>query len=112
MKSPVRENCTPGSVRGLSGNWQSYRDLAELLARCLQRYEVLKRCRLIPNFLIFDSSVCLGMPSFVAAAGGPERSPPASRRAFSIIFLSPFTRFAPSGTLVSAALGGHVVNQG
>src|SRR6266581_2114690 len=26
-KSPVRENRTPGSVRGLSGNWQSYRDL-------------------------------------------------------------------------------------
>jgi hypothetical protein len=26
-KSPVRENCTPGSVRGLLGNWQSYRDL-------------------------------------------------------------------------------------
>ena len=26
MKSPVRENCTPGSVRRLSGNWQSYRD--------------------------------------------------------------------------------------
>jgi len=25
-KSPVRENCTPGSVRGLSGDWQSYRD--------------------------------------------------------------------------------------
>jgi hypothetical protein len=28
-KSPVRENCTPGSVRGLSGNWQSYRDPSE-----------------------------------------------------------------------------------
>jgi len=28
MKSPVRENCTPGSVRGLSGNWQSYRNPA------------------------------------------------------------------------------------
>jgi hypothetical protein len=28
MKSPVRENRTPGSVRGLSGNWQSYRDPA------------------------------------------------------------------------------------
>ena len=26
-KSPVRENCTPGSARGLLGNWQSYRDL-------------------------------------------------------------------------------------
>ena len=26
-KNPVRENRTPGSVRGLSGNWQSYRDL-------------------------------------------------------------------------------------
>ena len=25
-KSPVRENCTPGSVRGLLGNQQSYRD--------------------------------------------------------------------------------------
>src|ERR1043166_3937397 len=24
-KSPVRENRTPGSVRGLPGNWQSYR---------------------------------------------------------------------------------------
>jgi len=26
QKSPVRENRTPGSVRGLLGNWQSYRD--------------------------------------------------------------------------------------
>ena len=26
LKSPVRENRTPGSVRGLLGNWQSYRD--------------------------------------------------------------------------------------
>jgi len=25
-EEPVRENCTPGSVRGLSGDWQSYRD--------------------------------------------------------------------------------------
>jgi hypothetical protein len=28
LKSPVRENRTPGSVRGLSGDWQSYRDEA------------------------------------------------------------------------------------
>ena len=26
LKSPVRENCTPGSVRGRSGDWTSYRD--------------------------------------------------------------------------------------
>jgi len=26
LKSPVREFRTPGSVRGLSGNWQFYRD--------------------------------------------------------------------------------------
>jgi RNA-directed DNA polymerase len=26
LKSPVREHCTPGSVRGRSGNWPSYRD--------------------------------------------------------------------------------------
>src|ERR1017187_6120001 len=25
-KSPVRENCTPGSVRGRSGNWPTYLD--------------------------------------------------------------------------------------
>jgi len=32
-KSPVRENCTPGSVRGLLGNWQSYRDLGPACLR-------------------------------------------------------------------------------
>src|ERR1019366_7156754 len=26
LKSPVRENCTPGSVRGGSGNWPTYLD--------------------------------------------------------------------------------------
>jgi len=26
LKSPVRENRTPGSVRGQLGNWLSYRD--------------------------------------------------------------------------------------
>jgi hypothetical protein len=29
LKSPVRENRTPGSVRGQSGNWLSYRDRQE-----------------------------------------------------------------------------------
>jgi len=29
-KSPVRENRTPGSVRGLLGNWQSYRNQLSL----------------------------------------------------------------------------------
>jgi hypothetical protein len=29
LKSPVRENRTPGSVRGRSGNWPSYRDDVE-----------------------------------------------------------------------------------
>ncbi len=32
-KSPVRENCTPGSVRGLLGNWQSYRDPVGVVKR-------------------------------------------------------------------------------
>jgi len=27
LKSPVRENCTPGSVRGASGNRRPYRDV-------------------------------------------------------------------------------------
>jgi len=29
LKSPVRENRTPGSVRGLSGDWQFYRDVRQ-----------------------------------------------------------------------------------
>jgi len=33
---------------------------------------VLKRYRLIPSFLILDSSVCLGMPSLAAAPLGPD----------------------------------------
>ena len=36
-KNPVRENRTPGSVRGLSGNWQSYRDLTERRTRLFSR---------------------------------------------------------------------------
>jgi len=40
LKSPVRENRTPGSVRGLLGNWQSYRDGGALMAaeRTSSRY--------------------------------------------------------------------------
>src|SRR5258705_13538466 len=57
-------------------------------------YDVLKRCRLIPSFLIFDSSVCLGMPSFVAAPVGPETSPSDSRSAVSIISFSWSIRLA------------------
>jgi hypothetical protein len=36
LKSPVRENRTPGSVRGASGNRRSYRDGGDgnLVAQC------------------------------------------------------------------------------
>src|ERR1700724_3572172 len=73
--------------------------------------EVLKLCRLIPSFLIFDSSVCRGMPSLVAAPVGPETSPSASRSAVSIISLSWSIRFATSGTLDAAVLGVTGVSQ-
>ena len=33
LRSPVRENRTPGSVRGASGNWRSYLDGAAKLKR-------------------------------------------------------------------------------
>src|SRR6266446_3418896 len=62
--------------------------------------EVLKRCRLIRSFLIFEASVCLGMPRLAAAPVGPPMTPSASRKAVSIIALSRSTRFATSGTLV------------
>jgi hypothetical protein len=43
LKSPVRENRTPGSVRGRSGNWPSYRDGRRLyaLAEQIATYEPL-----------------------------------------------------------------------
>ena len=31
LKSPVRENRLPGSVRGAPGNWRPYRDFATKL---------------------------------------------------------------------------------
>jgi len=33
LKSPVRKIRTPGSERGLSGNWQSYRNGGLLISR-------------------------------------------------------------------------------
>jgi hypothetical protein len=33
LKSPVRANCTPGSVRGRSGDWPSYRDGGRMSSR-------------------------------------------------------------------------------
>ena len=48
----------------------------------------LKRCLLIPKLVIFDSRVCRGMPSLVAAPNGPETRPPHSANAVSIISLS------------------------
>jgi hypothetical protein len=47
LKSPVRENRTPGSVRGLSGNWQSYRDDISLA------YQVMRAKVLITLLLAF-----------------------------------------------------------
>src|SRR5579862_2739864 len=48
----------------------------------------LNRYLLIPNRLIFASSVGLGSPSLVAAPPGPETRPPLSVRAASIISFS------------------------
>src|SRR3989442_9642647 len=73
--------------------------------------DVLKRCRLIPSFLIFDSSVCLGMPSLAAAPVGPPITPSASRSAVSIITFSRSTRLATSGTDVAGDLGATRVSQ-
>src|SRR6266436_8138771 len=68
-------------------------------------YDVLKRCRLIPSFLILESSVCLGMPSFAAAPVEPEIRPSASRSAFSIIALSRSARSATKGMVCAVGLG-------
>src|SRR5215472_484651 len=53
-------------------------------------YEALNLLRLIPNFLIFELSVSRGIPSLAAAPVGPPTTPPASRKAVSIISFSCF----------------------
>ncbi len=45
MKSPVRENRPPGSVRGAPGNWRPYLDL-DHLGHQLPDVETLGYCRM------------------------------------------------------------------
>src|ERR1035438_9139365 len=40
LKSPVRENCTPGSVRGRSGNWPTYLDAVITIMKPMRLREV------------------------------------------------------------------------
>ena len=54
LKSPVRENRTPGSARGRLGNWASYLDHARLAA--LPRVGVLRVSHLA------ERDCCLWMP--------------------------------------------------
>src|ERR1051325_3455727 len=56
--------------------------------RTRKDYEVLKRYRSMPSFLIRDSRVCLGRPSFAAAPVAPPMTPWASRSASSMIAFS------------------------
>jgi len=55
LKSPVRENRTPGSVRGQLGNWPSYPDGGEAAHlkggrdgyKCIDRWENLRLCEAV-----------------------------------------------------------------
>src|SRR2546425_3635469 len=53
-----------------------------------ERYDDLKRYRSMPSFLILDSRVCLGRPSFAAAPVAPPMTPRASWRALSMTAFS------------------------
>ena len=68
-------------------------------------YGVLNWYRLIPSFVIFDSSVCLGIPNLAAAPVEPEMRPWHSCSAVSIIAFSRSTRFAINGVLISQGAG-------
>jgi RimJ/RimL family protein N-acetyltransferase len=63
LKSPVRENRTPGSVRGLSGNWQSYRDGAQSDAQSML---------IQTNRLIIRSFQESDVPEYAAIVADPE----------------------------------------
>jgi hypothetical protein len=77
----------------------------------MRDYKALKRYRSIRNFLILDSSVCRGMANFAAAPVGPDTSPRASRRAFSIISLSRSLTPASRGAADTWNLGNTGANQ-
>src|SRR5712671_708802 len=76
-----------------------------------ENQEALKRYRLMPSFLILDSSVCRGIPSLTAAPVGPPTTPSDSRSAASSISLSCSARLATSGTDAIADLGATCVSQ-
>ena len=63
LKSPVRENRMPGSVRGLSGNWQSYRDGAQSDAQSML---------IQTNRLIIRSFQESDVPEYAAIVADPE----------------------------------------
>ena len=70
LKSPVRENRTPGSVRGLLGNWQSYRD-----SGCSLRSHPLNGARdAIAQFARRGRSRCSPLRSLDARLGRSLRS--------------------------------------
>src|SRR5580700_186609 len=66
--------------------------------------EALNRYLLIPNRFIFESSVWVGMPSFVAAPVGPETRPLLSASAASIISFSLLCRTPLSANAGLAAV--------
>src|ERR1051325_3773010 len=63
-KSPVRENRTPGSVRGLPGNWQSYR--AQLALTLITRREATvdtsTRWKVRRHSVIVSLTFAIGQP--------------------------------------------------
>src|SRR6266404_6597833 len=76
-----------------------------------ENQEALKRYRLMPSFLILDSSVCRGIPNLTAAPVGPPTTPSDSRSAASSISFSCSARLATSGTDVIADFGATRVSQ-
>src|SRR5712691_3081356 len=76
----------------------------------LAGYRFLKRYLSIPNALIRESSVCRGIPSFLAAPDGPEVLPLDSFRAASINSLSRRDKSSANGTVGPVSFCGLVLN--
>ena len=78
-KTPVRENCTPGSARGLSGDWQSYRDpkLKEYLRHWSCTFEpvrnpLMRSQNVVKSLLIAVFAICFCQLAVHAQAALPE----------------------------------------
>jgi hypothetical protein len=98
LKSPVRKICTPGSVRGRSGNWLSYRDSWLKLMLPFKSENIVEIIEKGKAAELIKMRLCSGWILFVF--GGL------------LVLLALFLTLDPNSKLISLAVGLYFINEG